>query len=56
MFAKSAKHFLDVLLVFFEVVRENENIVEVDQHTLVEEVTENVIHKMLKSSRSVREA
>src|ERR1700687_528337 len=43
-------------LMFCEVVRVDQKVVEVDNEELVEEFAEGVIHVMLKRTRSVAEA
>ena len=53
VFPEAAKDFFDVLPVRVHVVGEDEDVVEVDDDTVVEEVLENVVHETLESGRSV---
>src|SRR5882724_542577 len=47
--AESAKYFSDVSLVFGNVVRVDEDVVQIDDDNDVHHVCENVVHKMLES-------
>ena len=53
VFPKSSKDFPYVTLMVFRVVRVDEDIVEVDNNTLIEYVPEHIVYKSLKSNRSI---
>jgi hypothetical protein len=53
IFSKSPKHFLDMGSVIFEVLRINQNIVEVNDYVYFDNVSEDIIDEILKSGRSI---
>uniref|UniRef100_A0A0W0GFU7 Uncharacterized protein n=1 Tax=Moniliophthora roreri TaxID=221103 RepID=A0A0W0GFU7_MONRR len=53
MLLKLLKDLLDMLLVVIHVFRVDEDVIEVDDNTDVQQVSENGVNKMLESSRSV---
>ena len=48
-----AEDLADMFLMICRVVGINEDVVEVDDHTHIQEITEDVIHEMLESCRSI---
>jgi hypothetical protein len=50
MLLESVEDFFDVLFVLGHVVRVDQDIIEVDNDTDIEEVTEDVVHEMLIGS------
>ena len=53
---QASENFSDMASVFFFGVRVDEYVVEVHQYTNIEQVTEDVIHEALESSRCVGES
>src|SRR5882672_1884492 len=51
--AESAKYFSDVSLVFGNVVRVDEDVIQIDDDNDINHVREDVIHKPLESCRSI---
>ena len=56
MLSEVAKYLTDVPYMLFFRVGIDEDIVWVYQHAYIEQVTEDVIHKMLKSGRCIRKS
>jgi hypothetical protein len=50
---ETLEYLSDMFLVIPEVVRVNEDVIEVADNGDVQEVQENVIHKMLKGGQSI---
>ena len=53
MLSEAAEYLTDVPYMLFFRVRIDEDVIQVYQHAYIEQVTEDVIHKMLKSSRRI---
>jgi hypothetical protein len=51
--SESAKDFFYVLPVGGEVVGEDEDVVQIDDDTIVKEILENVVHETLESGRNI---
>ena len=56
MLSEALENFSDMASVFFLGVRVDEYVIEVYQYTNIEQVTEDVIHEALESSRSIGES
>ena len=56
MLSEALENFSDMASVFFLRVQVDEYVVEVHQHTDIEQVTEDVIHEVLESGRCVGES
>lgn len=53
--AESFQDLADVDAVFFQAVRKDEDVVQIDNHENVDHILEYVVHKILKRCRGVRE-
>ena len=53
IFAEPSKNFFNVLLVVREVIRVDENIVEVDDNRDIDHIGESVVHEMLECGGSI---
>ena len=55
MFTKACEHFADVFGVFFGILGEYENVVQIHHYEFVKDIGEDRVHKMLESGGSVSE-
>jgi hypothetical protein len=53
MLLELAKDFFYMLPVRGKVVREDQNVVQIDNDTIIKEILENVVHDMLESSQGI---
>ena len=53
MLLEMLEYFMDMFTMIFGVVREDQNIIEIDNDSNIKEILEDVIHKMLKSCRCI---
>ena len=52
-FAKSFQHFFDMALVLHDIIRVDQDVVQVDYYAHIKEVREYVVYEMLEDSWSV---
>jgi len=52
-FAESFQHFFDVAPVLHDIIRVDQDVVQVDYYTHIKEVREYVVHEALEGSWSV---
>ena len=55
VFPEATEDFPDMLLMISDVIGVDENVVEIDDHTNIEHVGKDVVHKMLECGRGVGE-
>ena len=56
MLSEATEYLADMLYMLFFRVRIDEDVIQVYQHAYIEQVTEDVIHKTLKSGRCIRKS
>ncbi len=52
---KTSEYFTDMFNMLLEGTREDEDIIQVDEHKLAEHVSENIVYESLKYCRSISE-
>ena len=52
-FSESLQHFFDVAPVLRDIVRVNQDVIQVDYYAHIQEIREHVIHEALESGWSV---
>ena len=53
IFKEMAEDLTDMFLMIRRVIGINEDVVQVDDHTNIQEITEDVVHEMLENCRSI---
>jgi hypothetical protein len=53
IFSETSEYFLDTFTMEFQIVRVDEDIIQVDNNTDIEHVREDIVHKSLKSGWSI---
>ena len=51
--SESSEHLLDMFPVVVKIIRVDQNVVQINENAYIQEIRENVIHKMLKSGGGV---